>query len=124
MMKPWKGSVCATTKDVKVLVTDPQRGDLLKARLPPSVQHPRALLTLLEGLALWRGQPLRVIISASSADSGYPSWCGSGIFGDERWPGESQLVRYEVGGRDSRLQRLTGLGDFRHLRLGDVGADQ
>lgn len=123
MMRPWTGSVRATTRDVKVLVFDPQQGDLLKARLPPTAQHPRALLTLLEGLALWRGQPLRVMVSAASADNGYPCWSGSGLFGDELWPGESQLVRYEVGGRALRPGRLVGLGDFRSLRVEPRGGE-
>jgi hypothetical protein len=61
MKRPWKGAVRVTPREVKVLVVDPEQGDLLKARLPPVAQHPRALLTLLEGVALWQGQPLRVV---------------------------------------------------------------
>jgi len=122
-MRPWKGSVRVTTRDVRVLVIDPQQGDLLKARLPPGAQHPRALLTLLEGIALWRGQPLHVRVSAASADDGRPCWSDSGLFGDELWPAESQLVRYEVGGRAHRPHRLMGLGDFRPLRVGPPGGE-
>jgi hypothetical protein len=122
-MRPWKGSVRVTTRDVKVLVIDPQLGDLLKARLPPRAQHPRALLTLLEGIALWRGQPLRVVVSAASAGDGRPCWFDSGLFGDELWPAESQLVRYEVGSRDSRRRLLVGLGDFRPLRVEPQGGE-
>lgn len=117
MMGPWSGTVRVTTREVKLLVYDPQEGDLLKARLPPGAQHPRALLTLLEGLALWRGQPLRVVVSATSAGDGRPIWCGSGLFGDELWPAESPLVRYDLGGRARRPRRVVGLGDFRALRV-------
>jgi len=123
MMRPWTGSVRVTTHDVKVLVIDPQQGDLLKARLPLGQQHPRALLTLLEGIALWRGQPLRVVVSAASAGDRRPCWSGSGLFGDELWPGQSQLVRYEVGGRASPPRRLVGLGDFRPLRVEPQGGE-
>jgi hypothetical protein len=123
MMRPWKGSVRATSREVRVLVVDQEQGDLLKARLPLGAQHPRALLTLLEGLALWRGQPLRVALSATSAGDGRPCWSGSGLFGDELWPGESQLVRYEVGARVSRRGRLVGLGDFRSLRVEPRGGE-
>ena len=123
MMRPWKGAVRVTAREVRVLVIDPQQGDLLKARLPPVTQHPRALLTLLEGVALWRGQPLRVVVNATSAGDGRPCWSGSGLFGDELWPGESQLVRYEVGGRDPRPRRLAGLGDFRPLRAASQGGE-
>ena len=122
-MRPWKGSVRVTPREVLVLVQDPTRGDLLKARLPPQAHHPRALLTLLEGIALWRGQPMRVVLSAASADDGRPLWCGSGLFGDELWPGESPLVHYEVGGRDSRRRLLVGLGDFRPLRVESRGGE-
>jgi hypothetical protein len=123
MMRPWKGSVRATEREVRVLVVDPEQGDLLKARLPLVTQHPRALLTLLEGVALWRGQPLRVVVSATSAGDGRPSWCGSGLFGDELWPAESPLVRYEVADRAHRQRRLVGLGDFRPLRVEPRGGE-
>jgi hypothetical protein len=123
MIRPWKGSVRATAHEVKVLVVDPERGDLLKARLPLPALHPRALLTLLEGVALWRGQPLRVVVGAASAGDGRPCWSGSGLFGDELWPGESQLVRYEVGGHGLRRRALVGLGDFRSLRIEPRGGD-
>jgi len=123
MMRPWKGSVRVTTREVRVLVLDPQRGDLLKARLPLAAQHPRALLTLLEGMALWRGQPLPVTVSADSVEDGRPCFCGSGLFGDELWPGESPLVRYEVGDRDPRPRRIAGLGDFRSLRVRAQGGE-
>lgn len=123
MMRSWKGAVRVTPREVRVLVIDPQRGDLLKARMPLSPRHPRALLTLLEGMALWRGEVLRVVVSAASADDGRPCFSGSGLFGDEVWPGESPLVRYEVGGRDSRARRLVGLGDFRPLRAASRGGE-
>jgi hypothetical protein len=115
--------VRVTPREVRVLVVDPQQGDLLKARLPPVAQHARALLTLLEGIALWRGQPLRVVVSATSADDGRPCWSGSGLFGDELWPGESQLVRYEVDDRAHRRRLLVGLGDFRSLRVEPRGGE-
>jgi hypothetical protein len=122
-MRPWKGSVRVTTREVLVLVSGPQEGDLLKARLPPRAQHPRALVTLLEGIALWQGKPMSVVISAASVDDGRPRFCGSGLFGDELWPGQSQLVRYEVGGRASHPRRLVGLGDFRPLRVEPQGGE-
>jgi hypothetical protein len=102
-----------TSSEARLLCTSPDWGDALKARLPLRPAHPRALLTLLEGLALWNGSPLRVVIAA---EPGSPSWLNSGLFGDELWPGESQLVRYEVGGQ-GRPKRLRGVGDFRALRV-------
>jgi hypothetical protein len=74
-------------------------------------------LTLLEGLSLWQGRPLGVVISAG--DDSPPS-IGSGLFGDELWPGESQLVQFNVALRGCR-KRLEGLGDFRALRACNRG---
>lgn len=112
MMRTWKCALRATQHDVKLLVSSAERGDLLKARLDPRPCHPRALLTTLEGLSLWSGYPLSV---ALYVDERSPHWHGSMLFGDELWPAESQLVRFEVAHR-VRRQRLRGLGDFRPLR--------
>ena len=101
-----------TSREVTLLIEDEERGDLLKARLPLAPRHPRALLTLLEGAALWCGQPMRVVLSA--ADCSMP-WLGSGLFGDDLWPGESPLVTFHIAAHGSR-KRLSGLGDFRALR--------
>jgi hypothetical protein len=106
-----------TSSEARLLCTSAEWGDVLKARLPLHPCHPRALLTLLEGVALWNGSRLSVVIAA---EPGSPSWLDSGLFGDELWPGESQLVRYEVGGH-VRPKRLRGLGDFRELRTGIRG---
>lgn len=118
MLGPWKSALKITSTQTKLLVTDPDSGDVLKARLPMNPRHPRALLTLMEGLALWRGQPLVVVIGAGDH---YPPWSGSGLFGDELWPGESQLVRYELAVRERPVGRLRGMGDFRQLRLAPRG---
>jgi hypothetical protein len=102
-----------TSAEARLLCTSADWGDVLKARLPLRPCHPRALLTLLEGVALWNGSPLSVVIAA---EPGSPSWLDTGLFGDELWPGESQLVRYEVVDH-VRPKRLRGLGDFRELRI-------
>jgi hypothetical protein len=101
-----------TNGEMCLLVASPEKGDVLKARLPVPPSHPRALLTLLEGIALWSGARLCVAIVAEP-DS--PGWLGAGLLGDELWPAESQLVQYEVVGR-ARPKRLRGLGDFRSVR--------
>jgi len=111
----WTSVLKISHQRVRLLLRDVEAGDLLKAQLPMSPRHPRALLTLLEGLSLWRGRPLVVAMDAGDPS---PSWYGSGLFGDELWPGESPLVRFEFVARDRRAaRRLRGLGDFRSLRL-------
>jgi hypothetical protein len=112
MRYAWQCSLHVDPTAARLLLTG-AHGDLLKARLEPRPQHPRALLTLLEGLSLWSGLPLRVALSVD--ESFHPS-LDSMLFGDELWPAESQLVRFEVASPAHRALRLRGLGDFRQLR--------
>jgi hypothetical protein len=42
---------------------------ILKARLPEVPQHPRALETLAEGVALWYGRPLSVALGVAAEDA-------------------------------------------------------
>ena len=51
MMRDWKPVLRVSRGHVLLLVTS-ETGDILKARLPLSPRHPRALLTLLERLSL------------------------------------------------------------------------
>lgn len=72
------------------------------------------MLTLLEGLSLWSGKPLCV---ALSVDDNCPHWHSLQLFGDEFWPVDSPLVQYELVPHVHRGAKLSGLGDFRQLRL-------
>ncbi len=115
----WTSKLSVTRSELQLLVLNEEGGDLLKARLPARARHPRALLTMLEGLALWSGQPLCAAICADdSAQHGY----ALGLFGNELWPAESQLVRFDIAGRGNR-KRLRGMGDFRALRRGPQVAE-
>jgi len=113
MMRTWRCTLHVTQHEAKLLLTCPEQGDLLKARLDSRPCHPRALLTTLEGLSLWSGHPLRV---ALHVDGRSPDWPGSTLFGDELWPAESQLVRFEVVHPVRRRVPLSGVGDFRPVR--------
>ena len=101
-------------KDLKLLVTSPEGDDLIKARLPLRPPHPRALLTMLEGIALFSGQPLHAVISAGSEREAWldsEQWCG------DLWPTESPLVQFDFALPPPRARRqLRGVGDFRDLR--------
>ena len=68
--------------------------------------HPRALLSMLEGLALWRGTVLDVAISA---DAPVSTSLGLGAFGGERWPTDSALVRFEWVSEEDRVRAETGI---------------
>ena len=113
-MALWPTTLRIGGQDLKLLVTSPQGDDLLKARLPVRPPHPRALLTLLEGVALWSGEPLLAVISAGGHRD---AWLVSEEWGDDFWPTESQLVRFDYATPPSRARRaLTGVGDFREVR--------
>jgi hypothetical protein len=112
----WAVTVRCTTRETKMLVTDSGQ-DVLKARLSAPPEHPRALVTLCEGLALWHGSPLRVAVSADEDAQG----CFERIFyGGDLLEPRSPLVLLDRDLRRPRTQRRIhgrGLGDFRQLRL-------
>ncbi len=112
-MAPWQVLLEPLPQGARVLVSC-EGDDVLKAHLPSYPDHPRALLTMLEGLALWCGQPLCVAISADAPSS---HSLGLGPFTDDTqaWPEESALVSY-VFLAPRRGRRLRGLGDFGRLR--------
>jgi hypothetical protein len=112
-MRHWTSALRVGPSEVKLLVTDWEGNDVLKARFGTTPQHPRAMLTLLEGIALYSGHRLDVVLGA---DDRCPRWLGSRLLGDEVWPAESQLVEFHVAPRGAGRVPLRGLGDFRELR--------
>lgn len=112
MFRSWRCNLRVTERHATILVMGPE-GDLLKARLDTRPCHPRALLTLFEGLSLWCGEPLSVALSVAERFHASPI---STLFGDGLFPAESGLVRFEVVERGPHKARLRGLGDFRALR--------
>lgn len=113
-MDTWKTTLQPTRRSARLLMTDPQSNEILKAALPPFPQHPRALLTLLEALALWVGEP---ITTAISAEPPVDRRCGEALFGDGLLPLDSALVRFELLAPYRRRRTIAGVGDFRQLRL-------
>ena len=113
-MPLWPTTLRITREEVKVLVTSREGDDLLKARLPIRSHHPRALCTLLEGVALWSGEPLYAVISAGKHRE---DWLGCEQLGDQLWPDESALVHFDLAVPQPRRRRtLAGVGDFRDVR--------
>jgi hypothetical protein len=113
-MEPWRATVEPTRGSVRLLATDPDHNELLKAVLPPRSDHPRALLTLLEGVALWSGAPLGAAIAVGPH---LDPRCAEVLFGGALWPADSALVRFDVVEVPRRRRTIAGLGDFRQLRL-------
>lgn len=79
---------------------------IVRAHFTGYPDHPRALLSMLEGLALWRGSVLDVAISA---DAPVSSSLGLGAFGGERWPTDSALVRFEWVSEEDQARAETGI---------------
>lgn len=90
--------------------------EVMRARLSPITQaHPRwATPMLLEALALWYGQRLRVVLSADAEDCLYELGLGDGLgvtASSMHYAIEVPAPRKRPPGR-----RLRGLGDFREAR--------
>ena len=112
----WTVRVHCTRRETKLLVTE-DGDDLLKARLSVTPGHPRALLTLCEGLALWHGAPLHVAVSA---DDDAQACIERVLYAGDLLEPTSPLVELEhQRPRPGPRQRIQGrgLGDFRQLRL-------
>ncbi len=112
--KAWQATVEVTPETLWVWVTEPRGRDVMRAALPRGGEHPRALVTLLEGLALWSGAPLGAVIGV---DHPVSDSLGLGFFGDEdRWPEDTALVRFSFR-QPARPRRRLG-----RLRGRDAGA--
>jgi len=67
----WSAKVRLRLVRMEVTVRGPE-GELMRASLPPTPAQPRALVTLLEGLARWQGAALHTAVAADER----ADWCG------------------------------------------------
>jgi len=110
-MDRWKVTL-RPAKNVLQILVENSEGDLLRARLPLGPEHPRALLTLLEGLSLWTGEVIDAVISV---DERAACMSERRLFGGDLWPVESTMVRFIYHPHERRRRRIPGMGDFRAL---------
>lgn len=54
--------------EVRLMLSASAESTVMKARLPNPPQHSRAVIALLEAIALWYGQPLHAVIDADAED--------------------------------------------------------
>lgn len=88
----WHATVEVLSETIWVWVSEATGRDVLRACLSRTPGHLRALLTMLEGLALWSGAPLSVVIGV---DQPVCDSLGLGRYGaEETWPQESALVSF------------------------------
>lgn len=66
----WSAKVRLRLVRLEVTVKD-REGVLMRASLPPTPAQPRALVTLLEGLALWQGAALHTAVHADERADWY-----------------------------------------------------
>ena len=117
----WHATVEVRAATIWVWVTGANGRDVLRAALPRTPKHPRALLTMLEGLALCSGAPLGVVIGVDHpvCDSLGLGRCGA----DESWPEESALVSFFIrqpARPPRRLGRFDECTDCGGRRFDDV----
>jgi hypothetical protein len=109
--RSWSATLEVSPQAIKVVVIEPEGDEVLKAVFSGDPDHPRALLTLLEGLALWSGAPMCAAISAAHPVS---HSLGLGSFGDlDHWPEESALVSFHFVEPARRRRRI---GQLRSAR--------
>jgi hypothetical protein len=102
------------SEGTRILITDGPGDTLLKAKMPCSPAHPRAIPGLLEALALWMERPVRAVLAADarSISCASTSWL-DGL--DSCRPTPLYTIRV-VARLRPRREELRGLGSFRELR--------
>jgi len=114
MSSIWVG-IDSTCDGTRVLATAGPRETILKARLSASVQHPRAVPTLLEALAMWQGEPVRAALVVDGPDGSSATRLCLGGWAD--FEGAPLYSLEFVRGRSRRHRDpLDGLGRFHDLR--------
>lgn len=101
---------------ISLSVSSSRQRPIVRARFTGYPDHPRALLCILEGLALWSGAVLDVAISA---DAPVCTSLGLGAFGGERWPTESALVRFAWVSGEDQFRAETGIDHWHSAQRGD-----
>jgi hypothetical protein len=114
MQSLWVG-IDSRPHETRILATAGPVTTVLKARLLPSVAHPRAVPTLLEALALWQGVPVRAALVVDDVDGSSATRLGL-----DSWAGLGAPPLYEVEfvprRRPHHRDSLDGMGPFHDLR--------
>lgn len=102
--------------DTRILALDGPEQTLLKARLPHSPHHPRALATFCEAVALWCGRKVHAAVAADGPDT----FCATGQWletFDALSRGPLFEVEWVARARPPREHDpVEGMGDFKDCR--------
>lgn len=114
MRATWVG-IDSTREQTRILATAGGSETILKARLAPTVQHPRAVPTLLEALALWQGGPVRAALVVGDRDDSFATRLCLDAW-DDHGGAPHYSLEFIHGLRRRHRDRLDGLGRFGDLR--------
>lgn len=121
MRRIWM-AIAPTRHETRILATDGPSDTLLKARLSSRMQHPRALASLMEALALWQGHKVHAVV-AVDADSPTYAWTpGEDLVGHEDTPlyAMDYALTEPAPQRDISGIGLGSFGDLHRLLASEV----
>jgi hypothetical protein len=114
-MRPLWVAIDSKSDETRVLATAGPRETVLKARLSPTPQHPRAVLALLEALAMWEGTMARAVVVVDDRDGSSVTRLKldsmADFFGDPLYQ-----LQFVSGHKRHHRDRLDGFGPFHDLR--------
>lgn len=113
MSLPLWMSIEPLSGETRLQLSEPQARSVLRARLPVSPAHPRAMITLLESLSLWYGKPLHAVVDVDAQDIRRDPQKWAVLLGDA--PELAVHVHYvgvPVSRRTQRDRFLSTMGDF------------
>lgn len=113
MHQPLWMALQAQQTEIELLLSEPERGTLLKARFP----HPRraeGLRLLLEALVAWHGRPIVAALDADAEEVQRQKARWAVLLGD--LDGLDVSVRWVQTARPGRDRFFDGVGDFASAR--------
>jgi hypothetical protein len=114
-MRPLWIAIDSRSDETRVLATAGPRETVLKARLSPTPQHPRAVVALLEALAMWEGTMARAVVVVDDREGSSAIRLKLNDFADLFGEPLYQL-RFVHGHKRHHRDRVEGFGPFHDLR--------
>jgi hypothetical protein len=110
-------AIAPNATSTRVLAMAGARETILKARLSRSPSHPRALASLLEGIALWQGIPIRAALCADERLGGSDTSLFRETFTDLGGPLYTlDWIPALDQARRAHRRDISGMGKFEDLR--------
>lgn len=114
MSSIWVG-IDSTCDGTRILATAGPTETILKARLSATAQHPRAVPTLLEALAMWQGHPVRAAVVVDGQDGSSATRLCLDAWTDFGGP-PLYTLEFVDGRRRRHRDGLDGMGRFHDMR--------